>query len=189
MPSRARGASVRWQRCVAFSLRMYRRANRSSDAVHSLRVGRRGVFFRVMSHARTLKFDPQVEYDLVQGPKGFQASNLTGPGGRSSALPRLTTAHLCRTQAALLLEIPKRGSPSRRRSCRSRRWPCVRFLPPRSRGPRGSPDLAPCSQQRYLLRIFPIRTSSSTLESMPPRPTPRSVFFASFRGCALGRPR
>ncbi|KAL8293771.1 hypothetical protein RQP46_000472 [Phenoliferia psychrophenolica] len=25
----------------------------------------------------------EVEYDLVQGPKGFQASNLTGPGGRS----------------------------------------------------------------------------------------------------------
>lgn len=24
----------------------------------------------------------QVEYELVQGPKGFQAANLTGPGGK-----------------------------------------------------------------------------------------------------------
>lgn len=31
---------------------------------------------------RGADFQPlQVEYDLVQGPKGFQASNLTGPGG------------------------------------------------------------------------------------------------------------
>jgi len=25
----------------------------------------------------------EVEYELVQGPKGFQAANLTGPGGRT----------------------------------------------------------------------------------------------------------
>jgi hypothetical protein len=38
----------------------------------------------VIPAKRLTLLQPQVEYELVQGPKGFQAANLTGPGGACS---------------------------------------------------------------------------------------------------------
>lgn len=127
----------------------------------------------------------QVEYELVQGPKGFQAANLTGPGGRD----------VVGDPKARLVKAP----------------PYMQFAPLPIRAPSNLfslilsaiADLYPWVQPTWRVETL---TSNSTLACTPGRPTPSTWFTCrrpslallpttpttlptdSTRACALDRP-
>jgi hypothetical protein len=103
----------------------------------------------------------QVEYELVQGPKGYQAANLTGPNG---VFPSLSRARLARSLTCLPVALAGRNVVGDPKARLAKPPPYMPF--------------APMSMRKPVVQLFLVYSSlSAACSPLPRRPLPAAALW------------